>query len=456
MDNTCYKREEEEEEETKILRQTRPTKNSATKLKREESESAPCGKIVQTRSRADCEGKTNGTGQRRRTQVACSRCRRRKIKCSGDLGNNQACSNCKSSGTTTCLFLRVNSSTLHAKPGYDSWVHPFSNSSPPGTCEQQQACDAHMLRGNPPPIHGGSHGLPAYSGMHPGLEYGIAPESSLANRAPSYSPNYPFGYGDEGAYHSPFPSYALPSSTGPGAGAICGTSAPTRSWRLPTTVDPTNGAAYPDHDGSGSLSPSFPFMSSLSLGQDRTLPKPTTSRNNNFASLMEGTTGSSSLAVCPNTAVAYKQEYQLATESESTRAMTSNVTPTTLAIGIKLSPSPVNCGFGYIPLSNGLQTCVTSSAPFPVNEVVDTPVNPELHANNKTTRPQSSTNTCVSEYIHSTSRNHRPGQTRPSGGILVSGEVYQRPQYTISAGTVYSADKVAVSSHLTSGTSSCY
>ncbi|KAL1894008.1 hypothetical protein Sste5346_006150 [Sporothrix stenoceras] len=46
---------------------------------------------------------------RRRIAVACGRCRQRKIRCSGDLGQNIPCSNCKNAGVTQCLFLRVSS-----------------------------------------------------------------------------------------------------------------------------------------------------------------------------------------------------------------------------------------------------------------------------------------------------------------------------------------------------------
>ncbi|KJR85137.1 uncharacterized protein SPSK_08783 [Sporothrix schenckii 1099-18] len=46
---------------------------------------------------------------RKRIAVACGRCRQRKIRCSGDLGQNMPCSNCKSAGVTQCLFLRVSS-----------------------------------------------------------------------------------------------------------------------------------------------------------------------------------------------------------------------------------------------------------------------------------------------------------------------------------------------------------
>ncbi|KAK1830886.1 hypothetical protein QBC39DRAFT_260043 [Podospora conica] len=47
--------------------------------------------------------------QRKRIAVACGRCRKRKIRCSGDLGNGEACVNCKNAGTDQCLFLRVQS-----------------------------------------------------------------------------------------------------------------------------------------------------------------------------------------------------------------------------------------------------------------------------------------------------------------------------------------------------------
>ncbi|KAK3358717.1 hypothetical protein B0T25DRAFT_447871 [Lasiosphaeria hispida] len=47
--------------------------------------------------------------QRKRIAVACGRCRKRKIRCSGDLGGGQPCQNCKNAGADPCLFLRVSS-----------------------------------------------------------------------------------------------------------------------------------------------------------------------------------------------------------------------------------------------------------------------------------------------------------------------------------------------------------
>ncbi|KAJ5558074.1 hypothetical protein N7535_009564 [Penicillium sp. DV-2018c] len=47
--------------------------------------------------------------QRKRALVACDRCRKRKIKCNGDLDAGKACSSCLSVGATECTYNRVNS-----------------------------------------------------------------------------------------------------------------------------------------------------------------------------------------------------------------------------------------------------------------------------------------------------------------------------------------------------------
>ncbi|KAI8948836.1 hypothetical protein F4801DRAFT_581007 [Xylaria longipes] len=52
---------------------------------------------------------------RKRIAVACGRCRKRKIRCSGDPGNGGPCSNCKNAGYEPCLFLRVSSQETHLK-----------------------------------------------------------------------------------------------------------------------------------------------------------------------------------------------------------------------------------------------------------------------------------------------------------------------------------------------------
>ncbi|CEI63155.1 unnamed protein product [Fusarium venenatum] len=47
------------------------------------------------------------TPQRKRIAVACGRCRKRKIRCSGDTGNGGPCTNCKNAGYEPCQFLRL-------------------------------------------------------------------------------------------------------------------------------------------------------------------------------------------------------------------------------------------------------------------------------------------------------------------------------------------------------------
>ncbi|KAK0618842.1 hypothetical protein B0T14DRAFT_536884 [Immersiella caudata] len=56
--------------------------------------------------------------QRKRIAVACGRCRKRKIRCSGDMGQGQPCLNCKNAGADQCLFLRVHAGTGGGDFGY--------------------------------------------------------------------------------------------------------------------------------------------------------------------------------------------------------------------------------------------------------------------------------------------------------------------------------------------------
>ncbi|RFU33330.1 hypothetical protein B7463_g2978, partial [Scytalidium lignicola] len=60
-------------------------------------------------SQRNSEAENSNSQPRRRIPVACGRCRKRKIRCSGDPGNGGACINCKTSGHEVCQFLRVSS-----------------------------------------------------------------------------------------------------------------------------------------------------------------------------------------------------------------------------------------------------------------------------------------------------------------------------------------------------------
>ncbi|PSN71668.1 hypothetical protein BS50DRAFT_672620 [Corynespora cassiicola Philippines] len=60
------------------------------------------------------DGAVDNGSSRRRSAVACARCRKRKIKCSGDPGNGSVCQNCKLAGVNVevCQFHRVGSTAV--------------------------------------------------------------------------------------------------------------------------------------------------------------------------------------------------------------------------------------------------------------------------------------------------------------------------------------------------------
>lgn len=62
-----------------------------------------------TNAMSDIERMDDAGSQRKRIAVACGRCRQRKIRCSGDNGMGEACTNCKNAGADPCQFLRVSS-----------------------------------------------------------------------------------------------------------------------------------------------------------------------------------------------------------------------------------------------------------------------------------------------------------------------------------------------------------
>ncbi|KAH8706238.1 hypothetical protein BGZ61DRAFT_531458 [Ilyonectria robusta] len=59
--------------------------------------------------------------QRKRIAVACGRCRKRKIRCSGDNGNGSPCTNCRNAGWEPCQYLRVASQEAQMKNGNFSY-----------------------------------------------------------------------------------------------------------------------------------------------------------------------------------------------------------------------------------------------------------------------------------------------------------------------------------------------
>ncbi|TVY91233.1 putative transcriptional regulatory protein [Lachnellula willkommii] len=88
----------------------------------------------ETRNGNSAADPENNSRPRSRIPVACGRCRKRKIRCSGDLGTGLPCTNCKSAGNENCQFLRVSSTeaTMKNEP------NDFNNFEPPSAAARLQ------------------------------------------------------------------------------------------------------------------------------------------------------------------------------------------------------------------------------------------------------------------------------------------------------------------------------
>ncbi|KEF57095.1 uncharacterized protein A1O9_07285 [Exophiala aquamarina CBS 119918] len=152
------------------------------------------------------ESRTAG-GTRKRVPVACERCRKRKIKCSGNEGENSSCINCKNAGyADNCRFLRV-SSMETAPLALRAWQQPNHRYSPYPHLHHRMTYIPMTPRYNPPtPMQ--------YPTVPSSVEYGSYAGSAQNidwTRA-SYVAQYPT-YGEEeetSPYLSQPPPYILP------------------------------------------------------------------------------------------------------------------------------------------------------------------------------------------------------------------------------------------------------
>ncbi|KAJ9350160.1 transcriptional regulator family: Fungal Specific TF [Paecilomyces variotii] len=242
---------------------------------------------------SDGENKKRTGPQRRRIQVACKRCRRRKIKCSGDPGDGQGCSNCKNSGTPDCQFLRVNSSELQPRSSYPSWLYSASSTpsllgSTYGNSQQPASKGATLstLQATSSSLRQPNYGL----GTH-------AERRSSTRNSFAGSVRGDYESDSMAAQSMQSPAYLLPHSNSSAMQRYCEYPDITRlSYSSPTFTRAQVGTLYPDHDLlsplaqteysypepshaslSADIPPLFPALESLSSGQgyDRTLPDPT-------------------------------------------------------------------------------------------------------------------------------------------------------------------------------------
>ncbi|KAF1985518.1 hypothetical protein K402DRAFT_103174 [Aulographum hederae CBS 113979] len=134
---------------------------------------APGGRNTSPQDDADANGQP-----RRRIAVACARCRKRKIRCSGDSGNGMGCQNCRSAGAdlSACQFHRVGTVMDVAVGGPTGYSSPTLAASAPMPGHQQQYGSWPKTQSYPSPQYS-SHPVPTratYSGMpyRTQLQYG--------------------------------------------------------------------------------------------------------------------------------------------------------------------------------------------------------------------------------------------------------------------------------------------
>ncbi|KAJ5273890.1 hypothetical protein N7478_009015 [Penicillium angulare] len=252
--------------------------------------------------------------QRRRVPVACQRCRRRKIKCSGDSEDGQGCSNCHSAGENLCQFTRVNSQPVDEfntqmlsdwvqshradRPGASGW-QPYPNMRPAAAPSQLGVIPTHA-QSKPTLLSMGSTQpqtrVNAYQQRSADFDLGAA-DAHAYQRSGGVSSMH---YEDETSSSHPHPSQYILPNTSPGVMMDYGIPAwSPKAWdSMFGTGRHTNGNVYPESDANTSFNQShFTYMlpsqdhsvgdlsqpnsatmsegSSDAPGPDRTLPSPT-------------------------------------------------------------------------------------------------------------------------------------------------------------------------------------
>ncbi|PLB49594.1 hypothetical protein P170DRAFT_475889 [Aspergillus steynii IBT 23096] len=249
----------------------------------------------------DLDGKGRNPA-RRRIQVACQRCRKRKIKCSGDMGNSRGCSNCVSAGNTNCQFLRVNSSMLQTK--VTGWPYAAMNAAI--SSSQRIGFYAPPITpkmGGPLPVHPSFRAASISRHVPTTYEMGPADSPYPYGRQP-FGIDHAINYEDESseAYSNPQSSaYMIPSTPATVLADYCEIPWNPKAWNsggasfnrgpnphvlfsAPESEGSVHPPAYPylisTPGGTPSTDPSSgaPLLAPLSpegQGTDRTLPNPT-------------------------------------------------------------------------------------------------------------------------------------------------------------------------------------
>ncbi|MCJ1453844.1 hypothetical protein MMC28_004193 [Mycoblastus sanguinarius] len=151
------------------------------------------------------DGPRTGKGEkkpRKRNSIACARCRKRKIKCTGDMHDGQGCEACQAAGTSssTCFYLRVNShqldDTILRSSSEPDWTyaapcppnHPSSTGRITSDPSQYAFANASIIPTTTSPYSGQAQ----FGRAQPLTDISSAPYAAAPPRPsfPSYQPNF--------------------------------------------------------------------------------------------------------------------------------------------------------------------------------------------------------------------------------------------------------------------------
>ncbi|KAJ5707970.1 hypothetical protein N7488_007771 [Penicillium malachiteum] len=447
---------------------------------------------------ADIDAKLRSNTQRRRVPVACHRCRKRKIKCSGDAGDGQGCSNCRSSGSKDCQFFRVKAHNLddkeitahHKAKGWDPYLNMGVAAPQLGMSISHTQHKAALASMRSPTHHAAFQRTPDYD-LNPADAH-VFQRSGIANAIP-YEDEPPVNFSQSS-------QYMLPNA--PGVMTEYGSPAWAKSWdSVFNTGRTSNGGMYPELQNASMNQPQFAYMlpsqgHSLSempsstnaamsavsspdvSGSDRTLRTPT-SRNQGPASLgYLPTEGNPNMSWSPADFKGdFKRDFKgalwsprVATSIGSPpQTIPSNVpftsSPELLSKGVSMNVNAPDLVFTYPTTSedsNAALLCsssVSSAAllsttsrvtpTYPILGALDTtpeyssipsdikPIRKSSRDHTSGQRLHALTNECTSDiygYSSSAKRKARGGSD-PDTRTLVSGLPYTRVQHRDSPGT---------------------
>ncbi|KAF9880673.1 hypothetical protein CkaCkLH20_01715 [Colletotrichum karsti] len=369
------------------------------------------------------------TPPRKRIAVACGRCRKRKIRCSGDAGNGQPCQNCKAAGIDNCMFLRVASQEA-------PWVQP-SDQTFSYELKAARAYHAHHALASPltaSPTHYASD-------IHDGLPR--APHGGYPPTTAGYS------YG-AGKYYPSMPSWSSPATYPADDGSsvdyttMGGYSYPYHSqdpsylYRMTAAKTSSNADLYVNTDGTGygygssgaalvhrpaaaAVSPEAPNFSLSNVaaslphaGADRLLPNP---------SRLPGTTNV--LAYRTDTSA---PSYATSTSTKSSGPASSNPSPTSAVSEVTTSyeTSPVSA---YPPPSHTLPSMThvhhrADMSGYPPSSSSGDSIFTPSESSLRTHGSASDLSYKYSDSSSSASGRRGSGETSSSGGSLSNGQTY--------------------------------